>query len=151
MSKEEYLVVSKNDFIRHKIFGLCIVENLSDTGLHLKPVSMGGIVALKHLTKLETNSIFEHDLKLIKRAYNPDVPYLIINNDLVFEVHYWIKPGVINHEGVISAKLFKTFITLKDAMKFCENNKVSSYRFFDKQLSKPWQPIDETKWINPFK
>lgn len=112
---------------------------------------MGGIVALKHLTKLETNSFLEPDLKLIKRAYNPDVPYLIINKNLVFEVHYWIKPGVINHDGIFNAKLFKTFLTLKDAMKFCEKNKVSSYRFMDKYLLKPWSTVDETKWVNPFK
>lgn len=128
--KQEYVEqLKKGDFIKHKHYGLCIIDKvqlcINDEwfGINIRPLSMDSILKLINQSGVLFNRILETQNRLIiSKVENPNIPKLIFKVKDRFEVHKWKELGEISNKGKFSSIKLKTFISLKEATIFSNSN-----------------------------
>ncbi len=125
MKQKDLEQVQVNDFIQHKHFGLCYVENRKLDGngywfgLSIRPLSMEGYMTLANWSGVLFNRTLEDSNRLIiSKVENPTIPKLIFKMEKGFEVHNWEKLGEVSQKGEFSSVKLKAFNNADEAMSF---------------------------------
>jgi len=127
MKTKDIVELKQGDFIEHKHYGLCIVDEVTKTvfgklfGLTIRPLSIGGFILLANQSGVLFNRFLETSYRLIIRKVNePKIPKLIFQTENGFDVHIWEKLGEVTNDGKFSSIKVKEFAEIEDAKKFAE-------------------------------
>lgn len=125
MKQKDLEQIKKGDFIQHKHFGLCYVEERQlDSfghwfGLVIRPLSIQGFMTLANYSGVAFNRTLEDSNRLIiSKVENPTIPKLIFKTQKGFEVHEWKKLGEVSDKGKFSTIKLKEFKSQEEAMSF---------------------------------
>ena len=124
MKKSEFLKLKKGDFINHKRYGLCYIdETLPElSAVAIRPLKHDGIEKLWFDSKTTINKTIENSPRRItEKVSNPNTKLIFLNEEVCavkFEVHEWVEFGVIRSGRHFSTKCLQTFSYLQEAKDF---------------------------------
>lgn len=127
MRTKDFEKLWKGDFIIHKHYGLCIVESRNEIGIIIRPLSVTGIMRLRHESGCLFNRLLEHSIRCVKQKVDkPVIPKLVLKQaENCFELHEWDELGEISDTGITSTRLIKSFSDIEEVQKYLndgENN-----------------------------
>lgn len=135
MRTKDYLKLKEKDFIIHKHYGLCIIDNIKIGyckneifGLIIKPLSTKGIMRLVKETGVLFNTLIETSKRLIlEKVENPIIPKILFkDNDNTYKLYEWTELGKITDEGELSVKCIKQFSSLEQLQDYKKISKECS-------------------------
>ena len=125
MKTKQLIKIKEGEFIQHKHYGLCYVDEcLFDShgnwfGLTIRPLSVDGFNRLANWSGVLINRVLEHSNRLIMyKVENPTIPKLIFEKEGLFEVHEWKILGEVSDKGKFSTVKLKVFKDKFQAISF---------------------------------
>jgi hypothetical protein len=123
MKQKDFEALRKGNYIQHKHYGLCIVDDYTPHfGPIIRPLTIYGFNKLELDSSTLFNRLLEHSPRMIQeKVDNPVIPDLMFKVGEEFQIHEWVEQGEVSREGVFSTNLIESFPTLDQAITFADN------------------------------